>query len=160
MNKYFTPQIEDLRVGYICETKQSSGWYSWIVNDIEDVKDLASRLATNDVRTKYLDKEDIESLGWKHSGGQMVSDGKQFFEKEWSDCPSAICFDNDYGIYTLSFEITQNFNFVGIRLEIVKRGTGGGWTGPYEKILFSSDNFCKVKSINELKYIMELLDIK
>lgn len=137
MNKYFTPQIEDFRVGYKCETKQSSGWYNWIVNDIHDVMDLYGRLSTNDVRTKYLDKDDIESLGWK----QISAISGENFE---------VRFLNKI------FEMGVLFNSNGNNIRIKIYNPLKTETYSYPNILYSG----RCPSINELKYIMKLLNIK
>lgn len=84
-NKYYTPQIAELYIGYKCEVKESNGWYPWDTYNAGDVSDLTDWIRTGDVRTKYLDKEDIESLGWLHVGGQMISFGTQDFELRSGD---------------------------------------------------------------------------
>lgn len=56
-DKYFTPDIEDLRVGYECDLLGSK-----IV--IEDRHDLDLSF-DHPLRTPYLTKEQIEAEGWK-----------------------------------------------------------------------------------------------
>lgn len=76
-NKYYTPSIEEFHHGYECEiywnpgyevekweaftfeVKDKDGVYLNMGNTIEMIEDGCSF-----ARTKYLDKEDIESLGW------------------------------------------------------------------------------------------------
>ena len=76
-NKYYTPKITDIRIGYECEVNWSRGYseefeplntslkaeegvYDPKLDDI--VKALDDGYA--EFRTKYLSKEDIESEGW------------------------------------------------------------------------------------------------
>lgn len=76
-DKYYIPEIEELHVGYECEI-YSNKWNSYIIPD--KMYFLADNTENNtggfnnfifpiliknaEIRTKYLDKEDIESLGW------------------------------------------------------------------------------------------------
>jgi hypothetical protein len=68
-NKYFTPDIEDIRVGYECEVKVVSGdrekWQRTVLEwyDVEVLVHLwAKRQA--EYRVPYLTKEQIEAEGW------------------------------------------------------------------------------------------------
>jgi hypothetical protein len=80
-NKYYTPEISEFHVGFEYEEKSSGLWtpqiyneFSPIINqeiinehdDREDTIELY--LKCEAVRVKYLDREDIESLGWVHEG--------------------------------------------------------------------------------------------
>ena len=62
-NKYYTPNIEDIFIGYECEMFMSKKWQKHIYNknDFESIHiDMDGRW----VRTKYLSKEDILAEGW------------------------------------------------------------------------------------------------
>lgn len=78
-NKYYTPTIEEFHVGFEYEYRSSdkTKWTTCIIdkrdltssnmdwcasNGIEDVFD---QLELGEIRVKYLDQSDIESLGWK-----------------------------------------------------------------------------------------------
>ena len=85
-NKYYTPEIEEFHVGFEYEQfgkytefkvgLNTAGYYSKIGETIEtigwkpklcdefDFKDLEEYLEKGLIRTKYLDQEDIESLGF------------------------------------------------------------------------------------------------
>jgi hypothetical protein len=76
-NKYFTPDIEDIRVGYECEIWWCCGepreWVKTIatLEDEEEyakltVSDIALRIGHGDVRVPYLTKEQIEAEGWEN----------------------------------------------------------------------------------------------
>lgn len=78
--KYYIPEVEELHENYRCEiydqasTKlmKDARWHPVVVNTstneiglcvaMNRVKQL---LRNNHLRTKYLDREDIESLGWE-----------------------------------------------------------------------------------------------
>ncbi len=80
-NKYYVPDIEDLHIGYEFELICHNGdWKSGIFpNLLKENKDLDEfknddlmKLAHAIIRTKYLDKEDIESLEWKCTDDTMI----------------------------------------------------------------------------------------
>ena len=74
-NKYYTPEIEEFHVGFECEKMiphTNGGHQISLVNTdqkpfiVRDVFDIPRDRATLSwFRVKYLDKKDIESLGWK-----------------------------------------------------------------------------------------------
>lgn len=78
-NKYFTPDIEDIRVGYECEYMSPSlGWIKLIVADYHfktnipegyngiSIFNISEYLKQeNWIRVPYLTKEQIEAEGWK-----------------------------------------------------------------------------------------------
>jgi hypothetical protein len=55
MDKYFTPSIEDIRVGYECEIKDFVG--NWIPYKFEPYE-------SPEIRVPHLSKEQIEAEGW------------------------------------------------------------------------------------------------
>ena len=66
-NKYYTPEIEEFNIGFEFEFKDNGVWTKdkFICNSkfgftFDDMPELA-----NNSRVKYLDEEDIESLGWE-----------------------------------------------------------------------------------------------
>lgn len=87
--KYYTPTIEEFHVGFEYEYKSEDGKYStfanskgeWIkktfeneaeygMEELTEFQSIESALQNEykrygDVRVKYLDKEDIEALGWE-----------------------------------------------------------------------------------------------
>ena len=74
-NKYYTPDIEDLKIGYECEFSPSSeskdNGKTWITHwksitiDSSNLLYILGANVMSQVRTKYLTKEDIESEGWE-----------------------------------------------------------------------------------------------
>ena len=68
-NKYYTPQIEEFRVGFEFESldRLSGNWEKNKVNldtDLTNIAFACLRNTADKVRVKYLDSEDIESLGF------------------------------------------------------------------------------------------------
>jgi tRNA G18 (ribose-2'-O)-methylase SpoU len=75
---YYTPKVEDIRIGYICQTVTIM-----LANDKGDIKEewndlvisvdsrldvIVSYIKDNGIRTKFLDIEDFVSKGWIHEG--------------------------------------------------------------------------------------------
>ncbi len=71
-NKYYTPTIEEFHIGFECEVlgiigaKEDQRLFSQPT--IISQKELPI-LHLIEIRVKYLDKSDIESLGWDHDLG-------------------------------------------------------------------------------------------
>ena len=77
-NEYYTPDIEDLRIGYECEVCDLPHVKEFVymfprnfeykkikIEDISMIQVAANHLKQFCLRTKYLTKENIELLGWK-----------------------------------------------------------------------------------------------
>ena len=142
-NKYFTPDIEDLHINYECEQKLESEWISFVIDHKSFLYTSLRDLETSEesvIRTKYLDTDDIISLGW------IKTDLEGYFVKE-----------NERSLYRLEYigtwlDINQilkqrypqfDINYPGEFHEASDRG------------LFSGE----CKSINELRIIHKLLKI-
>lgn len=77
--KYYTPSIEDFRVGYECEFYNKKEWHSSVLQyGIYDDPQWGGLLISmgdgdywydkDSVRTPYLTKEQIEAEGWSFDG--------------------------------------------------------------------------------------------
>lgn len=68
MKKYYTPEIEEFHVGFEYEARipnmKSFSKEVFYLNEAHQELVNRVKLHEKDVRVKYLDKEDIESLGW------------------------------------------------------------------------------------------------
>ena len=74
-NKYYTPSIEEFHVGFEYERMNGDRWekseitetdFSAMLSGIDEENEYDEiYLGIRSVRVKYLDKEDIEELGWK-----------------------------------------------------------------------------------------------
>ena len=79
--KYYTPEAGELTIGMEVELLHSTnGWVKYINPDI---KPLDANSLKEGVRVKFLDREDIESLGWKlqYSENTMWD----YYKKEGTD---------------------------------------------------------------------------
>ncbi len=90
-NDYFTPDIEDIRVGYECEICPHLGYdNTWIPTvgrcEQNSAKDCNQDELTYDclidgyvgIRTPYLTREQIEAEGWEDTTGWLDKDKKQY----------------------------------------------------------------------------------
>jgi len=138
MEKYYTPEIEEFHVGFEFETCYLQK--DWIKKKLE-FDDFGFYTSTWEVdstpktefRVKYLDKEDIESLGWFHRYDDFTF-GEYSREK------------TDQLNYQLSYDYTYHTLTIGIYDK--------------ESITFYQDIFvgdCKNKS--ELKKLLKQLQI-
>lgn len=86
MTSYYTPTIEEFHVGFECEVATISldgdeGWSEELIgptwfNSIGQGGITESLVELSRFRVKYLDQEDIESLGFEYKG---VKDGREFY---------------------------------------------------------------------------------
>jgi hypothetical protein len=61
-NKYFTPEIEDIRVGYKCEIENNNKWTSLIINGFDNEEN-----SINSVKLiKYYCNNDIKPFYFKN----------------------------------------------------------------------------------------------
>jgi len=65
---YFIPKIEDLKVGYECETIQDNQWQSFTF-DKDSLAKFFSGYPAFDIRVKYLNEEQLLDLGWRKALG-------------------------------------------------------------------------------------------
>lgn len=141
---YYTPNEDEIFIGYICE-KQN--WKDrWEYSRIRDEDFLNYSFPSERVRTKFLDKVDIESLdftkidGYSHPFlGQTVD----AFAKKVGGGGF-----NDGG----RFIIVKHPKSEAIEIHVEYESS---WVGVKEQ-LFSGE----AKSINELKKILKWLKIK
>lgn len=81
-NKYYTPTIEEFHIGFeyeILSLDPITADKHWIKSEIPDYKIISQLLkTTNSIRVKYLDKEDIESLGFNFDKNSTNNQWKFF----------------------------------------------------------------------------------
>jgi hypothetical protein len=141
-NKYYTPEIEEFHVGFECEIQSSWGMQKGIypsilredtltgfqlqkIGETETLKKVISG-----IRVKYLDKKDIESLGFSYYKTHPGMEQMEFDKGE--------------------YELTYDPNFKGRQwLRINLEGEGG-------VTLFSGS----IKNKSELKKLLKQLNIK
>ena len=157
-NRYYTPDIEDLRIGFHCEVHSSMEskdngetwkhtWKSMVIKTGNNLLYNLGALKMEQMRVKYLTKKDIESEGWKvkicpfnilkgtkHTGNYDVDDDLTGTE------------------YNLYYRLESN------RLSIESYPICFGKASrPYKGV--DRIYFGDCKSINEFKTIQKLLSI-
>lgn len=148
-NKYFTPNIEDLRLNYECELnidhyKNESDWIEFTIFDSQDLSTFIKDV--NQLRVPYLTKEQIEAEGWKpaNTGGleRGCMNGRCAFTK---------------GNYFLIIPSEPNTK-LGDRIEIVMadvlKDEYHEWTSNGRMYIG------QCKDINTFRYICKLINIK
>lgn len=146
--KYYTPDIEDLRIGYKCEVNWARGYseefepLNTSLKDEEGIYDpklddivIAHDDGYAEFRTPFLTKEDIESEGWVYSedSNSFIYDIKNI--------------DSIY--YTLIITGDKNrFGFKTIEIQF-----NSSWNT-------STIYYGLCPSVNEFRTIMKLLNIK
>ena len=71
-NKYYTPEMDEFHIGFEYEYFYNDEWHKHyldgtpiINNELDEFSDDLTKLSHAICRVKYLDKDDIESLGFK-----------------------------------------------------------------------------------------------
>lgn len=113
-DKYYTPTIEEFHIGFEYEVLINREWKQVSIDDSERLSYFMFH-TTNEslqkdpivIRVKYLDKEDIESLGWiPDSSGFDKYWSKIIDIKDGSDWQINYQFENNFlTIYDWSSEI-------------------------------------------------------
>ena len=147
MKKYYQPSIEDLFIGYECETcvlplydGDPGGFFGDTILDDSNIRAVYDEDWA--IQTKYLDKEDVESLGWKYSEDafhrKIIEEKGEVYNPThyWFVC-------NGYGLTWYpnrdTIQITDDRQHFMMPIIV--------YSGP-------------IKSINELRKLMQWLNIK
>jgi hypothetical protein len=156
MEKYYTPTIEEFRVGFEYEERYDS--YNKVTGeyDISWSKEIYNLDHFLDVmydgeyefdtdmeykRVKYLDQEDIESLGWKYD-----NNGEPYPEREPYELP--ISFDLDTQLEDGICYILYLYSDKTVWIEWIKDCAGMGY-------IFKG----VIKNKSELKTVLKQLGI-
>lgn len=144
-NKYYIPDISDIRIGYECEKAlldsdwYITGWEQIIIQNLQDIQSIKDY--PNLYRTSFLTREEIETEGWEHIGGQLSSFGRQDFIKtiilENVERELELSIYNDHTMYIILLEKNPCDN--GCGPEYLYQGS--------------------CPSINEFRFIIKLLQI-
>jgi len=148
IDKYYTPSIEEFHVGFEYQYKvKTSGSsfvfakdhiYLWIDDYIKSGDILSFRL--DEIRVKYLNKEDIESLGFIKQDYQYQNNLEFKYGDIWK---------------TNSKSGWLHFNTDTKILKITSLDSGSNIDGPNHSVKFNG--FIKNKS--ELKVLLKQLEI-
>lgn len=133
-NKYYTPEVEELHIGFEYEIAyRNPGFEKGKIFDGANLDWLIEHLKNNknaEVRVKYLDIEDVESLGWIKRETLGYSFNDEFF---------------------MLFGMLKSVYGIRRYLSIVQ-----GKDPKTAVIRFSGD----IKNKSELKHLMQQLGIK
>jgi len=87
VDKYYTPLPKEFYIGFEYETNYLQDYDNWVKETLsqEDASYFFDSYITDasplEFRVKYLDKEDIESLGWRRDKLRAFQLNKQFYYK-------------------------------------------------------------------------------
>ena len=138
MDKYYTPEIEEFHIGFEVECYDDND-KTWDIVYIDSQPALCNITGLNlNIRVKYLDREDIESLGWIYKGGKTIKKGKAYFSDEKE---------------VIGITLRPNFfedNHASIHIYALKP------SGGIQNTIFAG----KIKNRTELKKLLKQLNLK
>ena len=101
-NKYFTPDIEDMTVGYEVEQLINQKWKkelfakgSYLPENNDLLQWAHSCIISNTLRVPYLTKEQIEAEGWKHYGNNCFELNPRWFCSWYPEINRLEVYDNE-----------------------------------------------------------------
>lgn len=144
-NKYYTPEPEELFIGYTCEIKNTADARLRFFPTVITKEFIGSivRISNTGIRTKYLDKEDVESLGW------VNGDLYEYYVKE-----------NSEFIYKLTNSPGNHYIIIDAIIKSKHPNFSINFPGEFFDYVEAIRYVGECKSINELKVIMKLLRIQ
>lgn len=135
--KYFTPSIEDIRVGYECEYMIGNQFtpfrFSSPYTILGSFSNMQAAIETGHVRVPYLTKEQIEAEGWNHRYNDFT------FGVFWRS-------KNEERNYRLEYDYHSHW----LSIEMTDKD---------DTIIFASKYLGECKDINTFRYICKLLGI-
>lgn len=140
-DKYYTPTVEEFHVGFEYEETTHSSLYedeglnNWVKNTLKHLWQLGNIGLHETVRVKYLDREDIESLGWKITKNYTGELEAQFLISE-----------------TLFYDLTLDYEGNLLIEKFISTETIGSYNS---FIIFEGS----IKNKSELKWLMKRLKI-
>lgn len=146
-NKYYTPDLEDLFVGYECEIDEpvfdnTEDYMEWVEIDIDEDFNFQDYYNCKRIRTPYLTKEQIENEGFVGIFIKFRNTTKENyilgFSKKFEDFILCIHLDTKHNI----LKIIKETRVLIDELEEINEDT-----------LFKG----KVKSINEFKKVIKMV---
>nr|WP_298660347.1 hypothetical protein [uncultured Flavobacterium sp.] len=154
-SNYYTPELEEFCVGFEYEVLKNKTWEELSLSDwancegtdanYECLNDISHGIDGGKIRVKYLDREDIESLGWEsHPVLNIWAEEDNCFVDGYSFAA------NNTDTYVLLYD--QENSTLGIYLQRVYNEMSGNWTS---HIMFSGI----VKNKTELRKLMKMLGI-
>ena len=169
--KYYTPDIESFCIGFEYEFKDfiKDKWVHNILGErsaftMDDFYEVFNTLSHTDTlegyfRAKYLDKSDIEELGWEHVGGnKLLKSTTQEYHLDKIES-NIVDGEKEYSGHQYRLYHNPSKNTVTIEKLEVDEFSGE----PYYDLYEGNQNHIvagiKVKNIGELKKLMKQLKI-
>ncbi len=94
--KFYVPQIEEFRVGFEYELKwKNEDWIKEVLSEASNlirIRDIINQQSEFQIRVKYLDKQDIEDLGFTETNYLKNTDYTITFEKQHKDGKAEITY--------------------------------------------------------------------
>lgn len=145
--EYYKPDLEDIRVGYECRAVNTyflpSEWgEEKTLGPLKAMsrEDIAYSFKSSwNFRTPYLTREQIETEGWTHIGGQLMSSGRQDFTKTHTYYDGVVR-NTELKFYSQEHRIEISYD-----------------CGEYHNCVIFEGS---CPSINEFRYICKLLNFK
>ena len=152
-NKYYIPEIEDIRIGYQCEWRninEDDTWKPTIISNYEEIYQIIRDISQEfdrEYRVPYLTKEDMIGEGW-------VLNSDLHYEEYIKYTGT---YDVEDDLTGIEFKLRYNFKDKSLFIEkgIINYGKG---QYPYEGNNYIFAGTCRC--INDFKLIMKLLNIK
>lgn len=145
---YYTPDIEDIRVGYECEIYmpqdinwENYNWQKYILETKHFNNEQPYFPLTSKIRTPYLTKEQIEAEGWEFKETNKI---RYWYQKQ---SPEKGGNWHGYYIYEAKLIHDPEMNYLKILYS---------FNAVEDECVFEGE----CKSINEFRTIMKLLKIK
>lgn len=117
-NKYYTPDISEFYVGFEFEEddNNSNQWTQDMVTLPGDLDYYDDLIKEENIRIKYLDQEDIESLGFKYIKTQpgLNEDYFEYMQEEFSKYYLEFDYDTKYLRTYFSLEEGDSTIFAGV----------------------------------------------
>lgn len=140
-DKYFIPNIKDIRIEYECEMCDESD-QEWFSCKIENQSDLLNFTGLDlKLRTLYLTKEQIENEGWEYSANYEALENSKY--------PDELGFLIEFEEGKRQYLAYYNPSNLKLKIEKIINCGVEGWI--YQG---------KCPSINEFRTIMKFLEIK
>lgn len=146
-NKYFVPQIEDIRVGYECQVQsiENAQWGNFTITEkwMWDGTTIFEYLELGNVRVPHLTKEQIISERWT------------MFKAEFDNAEKNGRFGYNKGNYFLVHDSKNNRIELIYKDPSIEQESNWGVSRSPEHFRFQ----CECKDINTFRHICKLLKI-
>lgn len=142
-NKYFTPDIEDIRVGYEYEQHfETEDWQPSVYSETHaNLFNFKCWIKLGRIRVPYLTKEQIEVEGWEYQTTNKI--------RNWYEIESPENGGNWYGYYIYKAQLIHDSEMKYVKISFCF--DCANWETVFEG---------ECKDINTLRSVMKLLRMK